>query len=64
MTETQATVLITCDCTVCNGLSARVRGEVTGSPKSKATKVHNLVRLAHSPLAKSGSAQQFGPWAV
>jgi hypothetical protein len=58
------TTVITCTCTVCNGLSARIRGEVTGSPKTKATKIHNLVGIAHSPLAKSASAQRFGPWAV
>ena len=64
MTQTETTVLITCDCTVCKGKSARIGGEVTGGPKIKATKIHNLVQIAHSPLARTASAQRFGPWAV
>jgi hypothetical protein len=46
-------------------MAALVRGDGThdGKPLTK-TMVHNLVRIAHSPMARSASAQKFGPWAV
>ena len=64
MTETQTTV-ITCTCRVCNGLSARIRGNGTiGGRKATPTAIHNMVRIAHGPLAKAASTQANGPWAV
>lgn len=59
------TTKITCDCKVCNGMAATVRGDGTrdGKPLTP-TMVHNLVRIAHSPMARSASAQKFGPWAA
>jgi hypothetical protein len=60
------TAIITCNCSTCNGLSARVKGDGTtaGGKKITATAIHNLVRMAHSPLAKAASTQANGPWAV
>lgn len=59
------TTTITCDCKIHQGKSANVRGDGThdGKPYTK-TMVHNLVALAHSPLAKAQSVQRFGPWPV
>jgi hypothetical protein len=54
------TTTIQCDCTVCDGKRAMVRGD----GRMSATKRHNMVQLAHSPLSGSASAKQFGPWAV
>lgn len=56
-TETQ---VITCDCKVCGGKSARMKGTDPQDP----TTIHNLVGLAHSPMAQAESVQRFGPWAV
>lgn len=61
MTATAETTVITCTCTVCNGQQARIRGNGAGITPTKA---HNLVRVAHSPLAKAASTVRFGPWAV
>lgn len=47
MTETQTTI-IECGCKVCKGRKAEVRGDGSGMT---AVKAHNLVQLAHSPLA-------------
>lgn len=65
MNGTDTTTVITCDCKVCNGQSARVRGEGTfeGKPYTR-TMIHNMVRMAHSPLSRTRSARDFGPWAV
>ncbi|MGD0287406.1 MAG: hypothetical protein ABSC31_13700 [Acidimicrobiales bacterium] len=49
---------ITCNCKVCKGKSAKVRGAQKYTP----TMVHNLVGVAHSPLARAASTQQWGPW--
>lgn len=67
MTATEPTTVITCDCKVCSGRNARVRGDGThnGKPMTR-TMRHNLVCLAHSPvgqqLARTASGQRFGPW--
>lgn len=59
------TTVVTCNCKVCNGMSARMRGAGTvAGKKATPTAIHNIVRMAHSPLARSASAQQFGPWPV
>jgi hypothetical protein len=52
------TQTITCDCKVCKGKSAKVRGSRRYMP----TMIHNLVGIAHSPLARAASAQRSGPW--
>jgi len=52
------TQTITCNCKWCEGKSARVRGTQHYTP----TMVHNLVGIAHSPLARAASAQRSGPW--
>jgi|GEM_PF-1654813 hypothetical protein len=59
MPETTTTQVIECDCSVCQGRKAEVRG----SERYSSTAVHNIVQLAHSPLARAASAKQFGPWA-
>jgi hypothetical protein len=57
------TMTITCDCKVCNGLSAKVRADSRNDYTSK-TIVHNTVRIAHSPLARAASVVANGPWKV
>jgi hypothetical protein len=54
------TSIISCDCSVCQGRKAEVRG----NPQLNAVKRHNLVALAHSPLAASASGRKFGPWPI
>ena len=62
------TITITCDCGVCDGLAAKVRAgaeaTVSGDSKDARTTRHNLVRLAHGPLARAQSVRDHGPWAV
>jgi hypothetical protein len=57
----ETTTVITCTCKVCKGRSARVRGTDDGMSR---TLIHNMVCLAHGPLAGAGNAKKFGPWAV
>jgi hypothetical protein len=59
-TEQPATQVITCDCSWCKGKSAKVRGSETYTP----TMIHNLVGVAHSPLARAASSRRWGPWPV
>jgi hypothetical protein len=56
----EPTQIITCDCCVCGGKSAKVRGAERYSP----TAVHNLVSVAHSPLSRVASVKRFGPWPI
>lgn len=55
--DTMRTAVITCNCKTCDGLKARVDGDGTRNGKPyNATAVHNFVRIAHSPLSRSGSS--------
>ena len=35
-----------------------------GTEPQDRTTIHNLVLLAHGPMARAESVQKFGPWAV
>lgn len=59
------TMLITCDCSVCNGLSAKVGKTANGKVTGGKTAIHNLVRMAHfHPFRNGAQMQAHGPWAV
>jgi hypothetical protein len=66
MTTDERETVIACSCAVCDGRRARVRGDgVTygGTPLTLTVR-HNLVALAHGPLARAASVRAHGPWAA
>jgi hypothetical protein len=53
--------IITCNCTLCKGRSAKV---VASTGRRTPTMIHNLVCIAYSPLANAASGKKFGPWPI
>lgn len=58
----EPTVRIVCNCKACSGKAARVRKSYADAERMDATRIHNLVQMAHGPLSMAPQIRANGPW--